>query len=187
LEKEKHILISVVHVVVDGVDTTARAGVAAGGAARSSRRLGRSVVDAVAGGGAAALEGVVEVHPVTNLVGGGAAQVVGGGSTAGDGLAEDGATVENEVGGAASVARGGEVAVAEEAAAQVAEEVDVQVGVGSLAESLLHGLFGAVGSPVGVDGVVGADQLEGDAMLAVRVVHDGELVVNHGLLCMSVS
>lgn len=76
----------------------------------------------------------------------------------------------------------GEVAVAEETATEVTEEVDVQVSVGTLSESLLHGLLCAVGSPVGVDSPVAADKAEGDAMGAVSAVHDRELVVQHRLL-----
>lgn len=179
---ERSLLVGVIHVVVDGVSAATAAGITASGAARSSRRLSRSVVDGVARGRAATLERVVKVHPVTDLVGGGAAQVVGSGATAGHGLAEDGAAIDDEVGRAGGVAGRGEVAVAEKTAAEVSKEVDVQVSVGALSESLLHGLLVAVGGPVGVDSPVAADKLEGDAVRAVSAVHDGELVVQHGLL-----
>lgn len=83
---------------MDGINAATGAGVAAGRAAGSGRRLGRSVVNHVARRGATTLEGVVEIHPVTNLVGSGATQVVGSGSAARHGLAEDAAAVEDEVG-----------------------------------------------------------------------------------------
>ena len=119
---------------------------------------------------------------MTNLVGGSAAQVVGSGGAAGYGLTEDGAAVEDEVGRAGRVAGCREVAVSEKTAAKVAEEVDVEVRVGTLSESALHGLLVAVGSPVGVDGPVTADKAEADAVGAVGAVHDSELVVQLGLL-----
>jgi hypothetical protein len=56
--------------LTDGVNTTAGASVTAGGAARSRGGLRGSVGDRVTGGGAAALEGVVETNPVTNFVSG---------------------------------------------------------------------------------------------------------------------
>lgn len=159
-------VIRVVHVVVDGVDTgLAGAGVTADGAARGGRGLGGGVGNQVAGAGAAALEGVVEAEPVTDLVGGGVALVVVGQRAAGDGRVEHGAAVLVEVGGARGD-RGGEVAVAQ-VAAHVLEEVDVQGRVGALAERLLHGELVAVAvlGPVGVDGLVGA--LE-DELVLVR-------------------
>jgi hypothetical protein len=57
-------VVRVVHVVVDGVDAAARARVAAGRAFVRGRGLGRGVRDAVAGAGAATLEGMVEADPV---------------------------------------------------------------------------------------------------------------------------
>ena len=61
-------VIGVVHEVVDGVYTSARAGVTAGGAAKGRHLLGGGVGDTVAGSAAAALEGVVEANPVTGFV-----------------------------------------------------------------------------------------------------------------------
>lgn len=66
--------------VVDGVNTGGRAGVTAGGAARSGRSLCRGVGDRVTSAGASALESVVETNPVTSLVGEGPAEVVVGGA-----------------------------------------------------------------------------------------------------------
>ncbi len=54
---------------MDGVDAGARAGVAAGGAAGRGGRLSRGVADLVSRTAAAALEGVVQADPVTNLMG----------------------------------------------------------------------------------------------------------------------
>lgn len=54
---------------MDGVDARAGARVTARGAAVRGLALSRGVRDAVAGAGAATLEGVVETDPVTSLVG----------------------------------------------------------------------------------------------------------------------
>lgn len=61
-------VVRVVHVVVDGVDAAARAGVTAGGAAARRGSLRRGVRHHVAGTAAAALEGVVKTDPVPRLV-----------------------------------------------------------------------------------------------------------------------
>jgi hypothetical protein len=77
-------VINLLHVVVDGVNTTARASVTASGASRGRGGLGRGVRDGVAGAGASTLEGVVETEPVTSLVGERAAEVVVGSRATGD-------------------------------------------------------------------------------------------------------
>ena len=65
-----HVLIvGVVHVVADGVNTGAGACVAADGATVRGLALRGGVRNAVAGAAAAALEGVVETEPVTSLMG----------------------------------------------------------------------------------------------------------------------
>jgi hypothetical protein len=102
---------AVIHPVVDGVNTAARASVLADRAAGSRGSLRRGVADLVAGAGAAALEDVVEAEPVADFVGGGGALVVGGGGAAGQGVGQVDAAVEGEVGGGR--AGGGEVAPAE--------------------------------------------------------------------------
>jgi len=84
---------------VDGIDSTARAGVLADGATRRSSLLGGSVGDGVAGGRAAALENVVEAEVVADFVDGGGAFVEASGGAAGDGVGEVDAAVEEEVGG----------------------------------------------------------------------------------------
>ena len=66
--KEHLRIIGVVHVVVDGVDTSATAGVATGGATRGGRSLGRGVRDLVTGTVAATFKSVVEANPVTSFV-----------------------------------------------------------------------------------------------------------------------
>ena len=63
------LVVSVVHVVVDGVNAGAGAGVAADGATVRGLALRGGVRNAVAGAAAAALEGVVETDPVARLVG----------------------------------------------------------------------------------------------------------------------
>lgn len=109
-----------------------------------------------------------------DLVGGGAAKVEGHSGATGEGVSEDVATVLVE-GGGARVDVCGEIADAEEAAAQVGEEVDVQVGVVTLAEGGLHLAVVVAGGPLVVDGEIGGDEIEGDAVGTVRVVHVGEL------------
>lgn len=52
----------------DGVDATARAGVAARGATEGRGSLGRGVRDGVTRGSAATLEGVEETEPVSSFV-----------------------------------------------------------------------------------------------------------------------
>lgn len=83
-----NVLIGIIHVVVDGVNTTSGAAVAADRAARGGGCLGRSVGDGVSGGTAATLECMVtsalisisqsrsltcgrslQIHPVANLNG----------------------------------------------------------------------------------------------------------------------
>ena len=173
--EESYLLLGVVHVVVDGVNTgLAGARVTADGAAGGSRGLSGGVGNGVAGAGAAALEGVVETEPVTNLVGGGVAEVVAGGRAAGEGGVQDGAAIIVPRVGARGD-RGGEVAVAQ-VAAERAEDVDVEGAVGALAELLLVGELGVVAGPVGVDGVVNALVDELDVVGSESLVHDGELV-----------
>lgn len=70
---------------------------------------------------------------------------------------------------------GGEVADAEEAVAEVGEEVDVQVGVVALAQGRFHGGVVVARGPVVVDGEVGGDEFEGDAVGGVGFVQDGDL------------
>ena len=62
-------VVAVVHVVVDGVNAGAGAGVAADGASVGGLVLRGRVSNAIVGGAAAALEGVVETEPMTSLVG----------------------------------------------------------------------------------------------------------------------
>lgn len=168
---------------MDGVNTgLAGAGVTADRAAGRSGGLGGGVGDGVTGTGAAALEGVVETEPVTNLVGGGVAEVVVGGAAARGGAIEDGAAVA-DVGGGAGRGSGGEVAVSQ-VTTHLLEEVEVEVLVGALAESALHGHLVALGviSPVGVDGLVSAGEGERDAIGGKSRLENAELVVDHGVL-----
>ena len=70
---------------------------------------------------------------------------------------------------------GGEVADAEEAVAEVGEEVDVQVGVVAFAQGRFHGGVVVARGPVVVDGEVGREEFEGDAVGGVGSVQDGDL------------
>lgn len=169
---------------MDGVDTgSVGARVTASGASAGGAELGGRVGDEVAvAGAAAALEGVVETHPVTDLVGDGVAKVVVGGAAAGHRGVEDAAAILVEGVGAGRNG-GGEVAVAE-VAAQVLEEVDVERLIGALAERLLHGNLSAIRGPAGVDGEVGALEREGKPVRGVGALEDAELVVQHGGLSL---
>lgn len=62
-------VVCVVHVVVNGIDAGARAGIASGGALVRGRGLGGSVRDGVPSARAASLEGVVESNPMSGFVG----------------------------------------------------------------------------------------------------------------------
>lgn len=172
-------VVAVVHVVVDGVDTGAGAGVTAGGASRGKGRLGRGVRNLVAGAAAATLESVVETDPVTGLVGEGPAEVEVGGGTAGDGGEEDDDTI---VGGVGSVVRG-EGGVAQKTLVNAAGEtdgVDVQSVRAALAKLTLHGGLQRRGwadrvEPVGVHGAGGTSEREAQAGARVVLVQDVDL------------
>ena len=111
---------------------------------------------------------------VTDFVGSGAAQIVIRRSAARDGLSEH-VTSVLIVGRAAGRRVGWEVADSEKAAAEVGEEVDVQVFVGALAERGLHLRVVVAGGPVVVYCEVGADEGEADAVWVVAFVHDVDL------------
>ncbi|TLD26567.1 hypothetical protein PspLS_05208 [Pyricularia sp. CBS 133598] len=173
-------VVRVVHVVVDGVKTgLVGAAVTADGAAAAGAGLGGSVVNQVTLAVAATLEGVVQTEPVADLVHSGLAKVEPVDVATGDGSRSDGAAVEADGGGGG---RGGEVAVAEDATGDAGQEVQVQVLVGSLAESGLHGSLSAVPGPVGVDGAVSALEDELDARGGVVLVHHTELLLDGGVL-----
>jgi len=169
---------------VDGVKTRLRrARVTANRAAAGGGGLSGGIGDVVTAASAAALEGMVETHPVANLVGGGVAEVVVGERATGDGAVEDGATVAVE----RSRARGDglrEVAVAE-VTTHLVQVVDIQGTVGALAEGPLHGHLVALGviSPVGIDGTGDTLEVELEAVRSIGGVENVELVVEHGILC----
>lgn len=171
-------IVRVVHVVVDGVDSSTGAGVASGRAARSSSLLGRGVGNRVTNGAAGALEGVLETEPVADLVDNGVPVVVVGLVTAGNGSGQDGATVLNQDGVAADGL--GEVAVAE--SVKAGDEVDVDIRISTLAKRGLHGSLGAILGPVGVDSPVTAGIVEGDAVGGIGRVHDIELFIESSIL-----
>lgn len=167
-----HILIGVVHVVLDGVKTLAvRARVLAGRAAKGGLGLVGGVVDAITGVAAAVVESVGETEPVTDLVGGGAAQVVRG-VAAGEGAGADGAAITGDVGPGLVVE--GQAAVAE-GTVRVGQEEQVEGVVAALAEGATHVVTIQVGGPVLVDGTGRLLEAEGDALGGVVVVEDLEL------------
>jgi len=97
---------------VDGVNSSASAGITASWASRSRGSLGRSIRDRVASSTAAALECVVKSEPVTNLVGGGVTFVIVGLASAGNCRAQDAASIVVEI-VATSGGRDWEVAVSQ--------------------------------------------------------------------------
>lgn len=161
---------------MNGIQTRhAGARVLVSGASAGAGRLSWRIVDAVTGAAAAAaLENVQETEPVTDFVGGCSAEVeVGCGSTW-DTLGEDVAAVDVE-GVAADGCVGGEMADTEESAAEVGEEVYVQVLVGAFAQGWLHLVIAVARCPGIVGSEVDAGKDEGDAGRIVRFVEDGEL------------
>lgn len=120
------------------------------------------------------LKHMEQAEPMPNLMRRAAPLIVVRRRPAGHGLREDVAAVL-VVGAAARGSVGGEVADAEQAAAEVREEVDVQVGVGAFAEGGFHGAVVVARGPLVVGSEVGGDEGEGDARGAVGTVEDGEL------------
>lgn len=115
---------------------------------------------------------------MANLVGGGVAKVVLGQATSGNSSGADDDTIVVESGGAGRNGLG-EVGVSE--VGGTGKEVDVQVGVGALAERALHGQLGRVRSPLGVDSPVGTGLRELDIVGGEGRVQDVELLVQGSL------
>src|SRR5690242_5340872 len=176
----KHLLVGVVHVVGDGVKAgLVGAGIAGCRASRSILRLSSSVGNEVTVASAAALEGVEQTEPVADLVGGGVTKVEIRLRTAGDGGGVDDNTVEGESLGAGCNGPG-EIGISEPRSA--GKEVDVQVTVSTLAESLLHGQLSPVVGIVGVDSPVHTSLSERDAVRSKGLVQDLKLL---GKGCLS--
>lgn len=170
---------------MDGVKTsTVGARVTAGRASAGWAGLRGGIGNRVTSAGAAALEGVVETHPVADLVGDGLALVEGSRGATGNGAEQDGAAISDEV-GRARRGSGGEVAVSQ-VAAGVVHEVEVEVLVATLAESTLHGHLVRVPGPAGVDGAVNTLEGEGVASSSVVVVEDSQLSIELGILCIAI-
>ena len=137
--------------------------------------LDRGIADRVARTRAALpLKNMKEAKPMPDLVRRRAALVVVRHAAAGHAAGEDVATVL-VVGAAAGGGVGGEVADAEEAAAEVGEEVDVEAAVGAFAQGGLHLRVVVARGPVVVYGEVRGDEGEGDAAWSIRAVEDCEL------------
>lgn len=120
------------------------------------------------------LENMEQTEPMPDLMRRAATLVVIRCRPARHGLSEDIASVL-VVGATAGGGVGGEIADAEETAAEVGEEVDVKVGVGTFAQGGFHGAVVVSGGPLVVGGEVGGDECEGDAGGAVGAVEHGEL------------
>lgn len=127
------------------------------------------------------LENVEDAEPVPHLVDGSQAEVVVDGVAARQGAREVDAAVALDDCLVQCLLR--EVAVAQQAAAEVGEEVQVQRVVAALAQGGLHlglgdGPLEAAGRPRVVDGEGGAEVLERDARGPVGVVHHVDLPVH---------
>ena len=152
----------------------ASAGVLVRWASLSGGGLGWSIIDRITTG-ATALEGVEETEPVANLMGSSLSLIVVGSGTAGDRTVQDLATVLVECIGSLGGDLGWELADSKKTVAE-RSEVDVQILVGPLAQSLLHRQLGgpivqgAMRSPGLVDGKVCSEEVEMDTSRLILIV-----------------
>lgn len=190
-----NLLLSVAHVVVQGVQTRQRrAGinVGAGGTlivGRSARRgVGGRVVNQVAARGslAAALKRVEQAKPMADLVHRDLSQVVAAKAASGHAAELHDAAVSDEALGSRAGALHGEVAVASDAGAALGrvEVIEVQVLVGALAQLPLHCDLVSVVGPGGVDGPVNAPESDGEAGAGQALVKHVHLPSDDVVLCV---
>ena len=142
------------------------AGVAAVRAAGAGTRLGRRIIDVVAGAVAVVtVEGVGEAEPVTSLVGADEA----------DGVLGQGAAIAHK--GIRALRGAGRVVAVPRGRREDVNDVEVHRLVVALAESSLHGHLLAVAlvSPVGVDGLGASGIVDVDAVGAEGVTEGLEL------------
>jgi len=140
---------------VDGVNSSAGACITSNWASRRRRSFGGGIGNRVSGSAASTLECVVKSEPVTDLVGSSLSLVVVSLASTGHRGAQDAASIVVKV-----VAAGGssnwEVAVSQ--VAHGFHEVKIEIFVGSLAESLLHGELGSISSPSRVNSPISTSQ-----------------------------
>ena len=165
---------------MDGVEASLlRAAVAARGAARGSTGLSRGVGNKITTV-AAILESVVQIKPMADLVNEGAAQVVRSLLATRDSLSDDNASVTDEGGAVGSNTWLGEEAVTKSLiSVQLGDidEVSVEGLVVALSQLGLHGDFAIASGPAAVDSEVGANKLEGNAVGAVSLVQELQLLL----------
>lgn len=165
--KCSHLRRRVVHVVVDRVQAgVVGAGVTAVRAAGAGTRLGRGIIDVVAGAIAVVtVEGVGETEPVTSLVGADEA----------DGVLGQGAAIAHK--GIRALRGAGRVVAVSRGRGEDVDDVEVHRLVAALAESSLHGHLLAVAlvGPVGVDGLGASGVVHVDAVGAEGVAEGVEL------------
>lgn len=102
------------------------------------------------------------------------ALVEGGRCSARHRLSKDVASVSVEI----STSRldiGGEVTDAEEAAAEIGKEVDVQVLVCTFTQGRLHRRIIVARRPLVIDRKIGTEESEGDAGRPIAAIQDGKL------------
>lgn len=158
--RSKHLLVGIVHVVVDRIKAgLARAGIPANRAAAAGAGLGRGIRNVIAVTGAAALESMIEAHPMADLVSAGLSKVVSGKSATWDGLRVERNAISVE-GGAAGRYRRRQIRIAQGLVRESDLEVNIEILVGSLTEGTLHGQLVVVSSPAGIDGAISAEQVE---------------------------
>lgn len=138
-------------------------------------RLRRRIGNGITAPRTPPLKRVIQPEPMPHFVRNRIPQVIVRSAAPRDGGMQNTAPVVVEIVAAGCDGRR-KVAVAE-VAAEGFVKVDVEVAVGALAEGLFHGELGAVVGPVGVDGEVGGDEGEGEAVGGEGVLEDGELVV----------
>ena len=140
---------------MDGINTRAGAGITTNWASRGSGGFGRGVGHRVTRSAASTLECVVESEPVADLVGHGLALIVVGLTSTGSCRAQDAASIVEEI-VATTGSRDWEVAVSQ--VVHGFHEIQVEILVSSLAESLLHSELRSISSPSRVDGPISTSQ-----------------------------
>lgn len=65
---KQDLLVGIIHIIMNRVNSAAGAAVSADRAPRRGRSLSGSVIDGVSATTATTLEGVVKIHPVTDLI-----------------------------------------------------------------------------------------------------------------------
>ena len=68
VNKKEDLLVRIIHIIMNRVNSAAGAAVSADWASRRGGSLSGSIIDGVSATTATTLEGVVKIHPVTDLI-----------------------------------------------------------------------------------------------------------------------